>query len=70
MQIKEKYFESYIAPFVIKKYFTFDQVSCEAGKECYIDENTGEGKCECIKECGYEPDPRRKVVVSKFHIRF
>ena len=51
------------------KYFTFHKVSCDAGKECYIDDNTGEGKCECIKECGYEPDPRRKVVISKFHIR-
>ena len=50
-----------LSPYPSKFYIFIVQISCGAGKECYIDENTGKGKCECIKECGNETDPRRKV---------
>ena len=34
---------------------------CAAGSECVIEEETKKPKCECIKECGYEENPRRMV---------
>ena len=34
---------------------------CEAGSECLIDPESNEPKCECINECGYEENPRRRV---------
>ena len=34
---------------------------CEAGRECVIDPDSNEPQCECIKECGYQTEPRRMV---------
>ena len=34
---------------------------CDAGSECLIDPESNEPKCECINECGYEENPRRRV---------
>ena len=36
-------------------------LKCTSGKECVIDQDTNQPKCECIKECGYEENPRRRV---------
>ncbi|KOB75876.1 Sparc [Operophtera brumata] len=36
------------------------KVHCSAGRVCEIDEH-GEAVCNCIKECPYETDSRRKV---------
>ena len=36
-------------------------VHCSAGRECVINYENNEAKCECIKECAYETHPRRMV---------
>lgn len=36
------------------------KVHCSAGRVCEIDEH-GDAVCNCIKECPYETDSRRKV---------
>eukprot|EP00095_Tigriopus_kingsejongensis_P003772 maker-scaffold1165_size57908-snap-gene-0.11 protein:Tk03772 transcript:maker-scaffold1165_size57908-snap-gene-0.11-mRNA-1 annotation:"Sparc" len=37
------------------------EMSCGAGRECHINEETDEGACRCTAECGRENDPRRQV---------
>lgn len=39
------------------------KVHCSAGRVCEIDEH-GDAVCNCIKECPYETDSRRKVCTS------
>lgn len=39
------------------------KVHCSAGRVCEIDEE-GEAVCNCIKECPYETDHRRKVCTN------
>jgi hypothetical protein len=38
---------------------------CTPGRECVIDPDTKKAKCDCVKECGYQPDPRRKVCTNQ-----
>jgi len=40
-------------------------IACGVGRDCYLDEETGDGRCECIKDCGLEEDPRRKVCTNQ-----
>ena len=36
-------------------------MKCGVGRECSINPDTNEAECQCIKECGYQADPRRMV---------
>lgn len=40
------------------------ELKCGAGRECRINEETGEGKCSCVLDCGLEVDPRRRVCTN------
>eukprot|EP00094_Tigriopus_californicus_P004981 TCALIF_04797-PA protein Name:"Similar to ost-1 SPARC (Caenorhabditis elegans)" AED:0.18 eAED:0.18 QI:0/0.71/0.75/0.87/0.85/1/8/109/286 len=37
------------------------EMECGAGRECWFNEESEEGECRCIVECGRENDPRRQV---------
>lgn len=57
-------FDPELAPNDEELFNPCNSMHCSAGRECTIDVETGEASCGCIEDCGYEPDPRRKVCTN------